>query len=247
MRKQVATVKQADTKIKQDSPIPMEVNLGKCALFIKNTCGSCVHFKRMAYPKFKQPCVNLGIISDSKPCSKYAINPAKIKFTEDKHLRNVTKAIDELTVSQLKLVSALLNQEERTRKAGFKAGMIVYFNMFGPDYLSNYVKAKVIWADSTYVHVEGDNGCVATFYHKSVMRYPKWKKKELELLKTNKIKDPKYKMYFKVETKVEKEIRAIIEKTSPVTLNSDIKDKSSRTIKSQTSTRTMDDKHLIVR
>jgi hypothetical protein len=216
----------ARQKTRKDGPVPIDINLGKSALTIKQTCGQCIHLKRMAYPAFKKPCIELGIIEESKPCEKFAANPALIKFSDSEHTRNIAKAMRELNDRELKLLAVVINQETRTRKRGFEFGQIVYFRVFGGDYISNYVKAKVVSADRDYVHVQGADGCLATLYHKSVLTGKEWKKKEFYLLKINKIKDPNRAKYLKAPTKAEREVNKIMNKALPPDLTSDIRNKS---------------------
>lgn len=207
---------------KKDTPVEISFNLGRCALTIKSTCGECIHHKRMAYPAYKKVCVELGIIEENKPCPAFSPNTDRVKFTESKHARNVARAISDFSPRELKNLAAILNQEERTRRYGFKLGQELYFLAFGGDYLSNYLKAYVVSADSTYVHLEGEKGCLISLHHNSVLNKRKWERKQIQLLSANKQVDPNYKKYTQNMTKSEKNIKSIIDKTI-ATLSPDTK------------------------
>lgn len=217
---------QTNTKRNSDYPTPMDVNLNRSALQIKMTCRECIHFKRMAYPSYKKPCLELGITEESKPCENFAPNPANISFTESKRIRQAALVIQDLSDRERKLFAAILNQETRTRRYKFAFGEKVYFKLYGGNYLKNYVVAKVVWADSKHVHIQGVDGFVASLHHGSVLKQAQWSKLEFELIRDNKIYDPSRARYDRVPTKAQLEIQKI-EKPLPLDLSMDLVGKGS--------------------
>jgi hypothetical protein len=201
-----------------DYPTPMDINLSKSALQIKMTCRDCIHLKRMAYPSYKKPCFDLGITEESKPCENFAPNPANISFTESKRIRQAALIIQELSERERKNLAVILNQETRTRRYKFTFGEKVYFKLYGGNYLKNYVAAKVVWADSKHVHIQGVDGYIASLHHNSVFRQAQWNKLEFELIRDNKIYDPSRARYDKVPTKAQLEMQKL-EKPMPLDLS----------------------------
>ncbi len=173
-------------------------------------CGQCKFFKQFGFysisgdsqKREKVPCNELGILETSLPCPNFSISPYKINFKNKEGVeRLLEKILQKITKKDLALFSVLINQEQRTRKKGFYFGQIVYLRLFGEDYLSNYVKAKIINATGEYVHVQGDKGFNATLFIDSILTKEAFIKKQVELTKKNKLLDPNFAKHTKFDSK----------------------------------------------
>jgi hypothetical protein len=163
---------------------------GKLPVIRGVKCKDCVGFNR--YAKYDDLCEKLGVQSYSKPCSRFDPDPKKLGVSDIKLLAEV---IDGMATARIPLITSMLNREHITRTNGFHMGQKVYVRVLqgSGDYLSNYGIAKVISADSKYVHVQGKGGFRASVYHVSVLTLEQFEKKRRRLQKAGKLKDPNLK------------------------------------------------------
>lgn len=160
---------------------------------IVSRCGECMFFKDAA--TYKKPCNELGVKSTGRICSKFMPNVYKVLDMD------LVKQVMGLKPEQLRMICGLAHQELNTRKnKGASWGKVVYFKLFGDDYLSNYRKGLILAANNDHYYIMSDindNKIKATLLKDSVLTEEQWKRKEKILRKRKKLSDPNYKVYFK--------------------------------------------------
>jgi hypothetical protein len=165
----------------------------------------CHHFSRMAHPTYVKPCKDLGILEVSKPCTRFTPDARSLKINNDAAAINLAIAMATVPTSKLKVLAALINREARTRKRGYYFGEVVYMRVIGGDYISNYRKARILFAEKDYLHIEGSvDGFVASVMHSTVLNSKEWAKKKKQLLLEGKKRDPNYIRNFQTQTPQEK-------------------------------------------
>lgn len=159
-------------------------------------CKHCEHFN--GPPAFEAPCSQLGRRTFSPPCQKFTITLKAIDFTDEKGWApRLNKLISSADQEGLAVIAALVSQEHKTRKVGFKYGQEVWVKMLGGDYLSNYGKARVVKADKEYVHLKGvGSNFQASFHHASVISPEDYEAMRLKLIDKGRIIDPDYRKYY---------------------------------------------------
>lgn len=193
------------------TPEPVKYDLSGCALAINAKCGACRHFSRMAHPAYGDVCASKGILEIAKPCARFNPDARQINFKSDEHIELLAELLATLPTNKLGVLAAIINREGRTRKRNLHFGEVVYFRMFGGDYISNYRACRIVSADKDYVHVEGKDGFTAMIYRESVLNLKQWKKKRKALKEAKKIKDPNYSRFFTLPNPAQQEVTKILE------------------------------------
>lgn len=158
-------------------------------------CGDCFHFNNQRAPTFNDICKNIGILKIGRPCSSFLVNAHvfDIKAQEGRDLREF---VGQLPSQKLALFSALLMQEKRTRRYGFRHGEMVYIRMFPEDYLSNYFRAWVIMADRRRIFVQGtDKNFRGVFVPSSVLDAVDFLEHKKKLIERKALVDPNLRKY----------------------------------------------------
>lgn len=187
-------------------PVPVSYSL-KNNLSCNVTCRDCVFFSKRPNSKFKKPCQTIGIVSSSTPCDKFAPDPGRLNFRSDKTHRLLAKAISKIGKEHLPLLASFLLRERKTRNKGLNFGQLVYIKVFGGDYISNYTKAYVAFADRKLVYLsnaknlKNDNEFTASIGIEHVLTKEQWEKKKSTLKVQARIKDPKLPNYTKITKK----------------------------------------------
>jgi hypothetical protein len=152
-------------------------------------CQHCIFFKREE--TYGKPCLELGKIESSLPCTRFTPDPYLLEFTDkDISLSTVIKAIGKIEAKSLPILSALIAHEMRNRKLGFYTGQRVYIKVWAGEFLDSYESATVISATQTYVYVRGTAGFRGMFLHSSVMNEIEWEVKSKQLIKAKKLTNP---------------------------------------------------------
>ena len=186
-------------KVNKEKIDPIDFPLGGNALTCRVRCNSCIHFTGIPAPGLRKPCINLGVLDDRIPCSMYTTSPSKVLLATDRNMRYFADIIKHLPKGVLPKLAALLNQESRTRRYGFTFGQKVYFRLPTDDFLSNYRKAYVAFADSRYVYLSGEQHSVnynCYLLHGSIYTIEQWRAIKATLIKQGKIQDPKLAGYY---------------------------------------------------
>lgn len=158
-------------------------------------CRHCAFFKRNA--TYSAPCATLGRDPSDKPCPRFMIDYKSLTIKKDTPLEALAQVLNRLDKRHLAVVAAFVLQARSTFDAGFELGQIVYFRPFGDDYLSNYQRAKVLFAvpKNGMVYVNGKashaGGMHAYLKISSVLTEEEWRTKRAKLLKDGKVDDPK--------------------------------------------------------
>ncbi len=176
-------------------------------LTCKVKCGGCLYFASRAHSKYKEPCSKLGILATNTPCNKFSADTSQFNFRGDKVLKILSKALSKIGKEHLPAIATILNREAKTRNKGFYFGEAVYVKAFGGDYLSNYRRAYVIYADRKLVHLSGgrninsENDFTASIGIEFVLHKDQWEKKKASLIAKGLKKDPKLSLYTTVTKK----------------------------------------------
>lgn len=125
------------------------------------SCGSCLHLEKEK--AFEQPCKFLGKLATSKPCGTYKPNIHMLVRDEDtfNRLQMIAEAIDGLDNHTLEALSRTLDTVRKTKKNGYKFWQPVYVRYLGTgnaNYLSNFMKCRVLQADKEWVRLISENG-----------------------------------------------------------------------------------------
>jgi len=196
----------ADEKENRKIPTPVNFDL-RTNLTCNVRCNSCIYFENRAHSKYKEPCNSLGILAKSTPCNKFTPNPAKLNFRSDKILRQISRVLAKIGKEHLPLIASVLLRESKTRNKGFNFGQVVYVRIFGDDYISNYRKAYVVFAERKLVYLTGGKNInsetefTASVGTQYVLSSDQWEKKKSALKAQGKLKDPKLPRYIKVTKK----------------------------------------------
>lgn len=158
-------------------------------------CRNCLFFKKAAY--FRAPCgsAEMGIKPYAKPCEHFTANHYSFDTVID---RPLTDFLESLSHDRLGDLTALLNQEIRTRRHGFTLGQLVYIRLFQDEYLSNYCRASVIMANKDYVYVQGLDAKKkfrGMFRHESILNVKTFTLKKKSLVRRRRLVDPRLKEY----------------------------------------------------
>jgi hypothetical protein len=177
----------------QENLPPSERGREPIALHVR--CRNCLFFKQAAY--FKAPCSQLGVEKYARPCTHFTANHYNFNV-KDKNYIPIAQMINSLSSDRLGEMVALLSQEIRTRRQGFRHNQTVFVHAFGDDYLSNYCKAAVITANRTYVFVQGlgkDKTFRGSFLRSSVLNEEEYDKKRKTLIRKKLLRDPNLASY----------------------------------------------------
>jgi len=191
---------------KASRPTPVSFSL-KNNLSCNVSCGDCVFFTKRANPKYKKPCQPNGIVAGATPCDKFTPDPSKLSFRSDKIARQLARAVSKIGKEHLAIIASFLLRERKTRNKGLHFGQVVYIKVFGGDYLSNYTKAYVAFADRKLVYLsnaknlKNDNEFTASVGIEHILTKEQWEKKKSVLKLQGRIKDPKLKSFIKVVKK----------------------------------------------
>ncbi len=123
-------------------------------------CGTCLYHSREKI--FEEKCSAQGKIPTAKSCSSFQPDSYQLVEHDPLHsdLEMVANVMHKMTPHQLILLSALVNKDRFTRKHGYYFYQEVYFRYCGSpgqNYLSNFVRARVLDADKDFVRLVGDN------------------------------------------------------------------------------------------
>lgn len=137
------------------------------------TCGECVGLNVENLIKGDvSNCSDEGKLRTSRACPKFQSDPTIMREAlEDEAedgLREIASMVKTFTNRQLKAFSGALLNEVTTRKNGFYMWQPVYVRFRGTskaNYMSNFMTARVLTADSTTVRLVSDDG-------KVILRYP---------------------------------------------------------------------------
>lgn len=136
---------------------------------LKPNCGDCIGFCNERLKSSKSNCMDMGIVETSEICSSFQPNVNNIRdcLSNDGGFITLARIVDKLPDSSLRTFGAMLMREDRTRKAGYKMGQVVYVRYRGlanSNYISNFMKAHILFVDSkTYKLMSRDGSCVLTF------------------------------------------------------------------------------------
>lgn len=168
---------------------------------LKIRCKNCISLRTI--PIFNTTCDKLGVLPFSKTCDKFVINPYSVRFDESKSAEKISDLLRNISGIKIDLFAAIISQESKTRKNGFRFGQKVYFKIYLDDYLSNYKSATVISANSSHVFIQGKGKIQAMLKHSSILTEEEFRKKRIFLKKKGLIEDPNYSKYT-VATRVSK-------------------------------------------
>jgi len=165
---------------------------------IQYRCGMCLHFNQNAHPAKGngQVCSKLGIKAYN--VAPRCFTPDVTKLVENNEdLAALALAFGSLT-SQQKTIFVALLQTNRGKRP-FPIGQKLYFRAVGGDYLQNYLTGFVMGYTSTrQIILSGSpenktRGRLFLAYleEESVMSPTQWKKKRYELIKADRLIDPK--------------------------------------------------------
>lgn len=165
----------------------------------KMKCGDCLHFKHVA--KFERPCNTLGVkhFADAPTC--FDPNVYELQEVNPDVLFQMAVLMRQFNPKQTRVFLGLMRQKLTMEKNyDLSFGQPVMFRIGGGDYLSNYFRGYVLGVCSvgdSQVYVTSDMGktqrkkpAVATLMPSSVFTISQWKKKQCQLIKENKLKDP---------------------------------------------------------
>ena len=184
---------------------PLGASYKKPVIPIK--CKDCIYYQRIR--TFDKPCKELGILSNSDPCSRFVSDVFEF-FPKDKsksgvlvkygnkNTISILNMLGTLSSSDLRRLAALSLAEYRSRsRSGLTAGQIVYVKILGDSsqkYLNCYIKATVLSCTRHYIMVKGrgKNKLDGYFSYnsKSVLTESQWKRLKKSLIKNNKINLP---------------------------------------------------------
>lgn len=181
-------------QIKEEELPPSDKGRAPLALGVR--CKSCLFFKHAA--TFKLPCSEMDVKSFARPCSRFTANHYAFDFLDGGH-QQIAELMARLKDSRIADLTALFNQELRTRKQGYRHGQIVYVRMFSDDYLSNYARAKVVLATKEYIYLQGftkkSRSFRGSYLRKSVLTEEQFERKRRRLIKAGKLRDPALAQY----------------------------------------------------
>lgn len=152
-------------------------------------CEHCLYFEDFAI--YKEKCKTLGVQPKSRPCTKFVANARQLDVNQTE-VQNLFETINNMSRPQVALLTAVLAREHITRTNGHKFFDIVYVRKFGDDYISNYVKARIISIDSGMAYLRGvkKEKFFASVKKESVLTPEQWQKKKTQLVSLNRWRDP---------------------------------------------------------
>ena len=175
---------------------------------VKVNCSDCIYFERLA--SFKEPCKDLGILSGSKPCTRFtpdifqvfSNDPDKPPALRKQGVRsgknlNALDLVGQLPKADLQRFAALALAEARSRTRGYHAGQEVYVQVIGDSsdpYLNCFAKAWVLTTTKKHVLVRGQKAEFNGYYtldSDSILTRVKWKKLKKRLIKSGKVDAPR--------------------------------------------------------
>ncbi len=112
----------------------------------------------------------MGVIETSEICQKFRVNTKELGdfVSNESGFTALAKVVASLPTSNLRAFGAILMREELTRKACYKFGQAVYVRYrgaAGANYLSNFMKAYIMYVDrNVYKIMSHDGKCTLTFY-----------------------------------------------------------------------------------
>lgn len=133
-------------------------------------CGDCSGLTRDVLISGESVvCSSQGKLKTAKACPKF--RPDVFSMDEmlenDNTLVTLAKTIRSIPDSKLTLVASVILNDQVTRKAGYKLMQPVYVRYRGTarsDYMSNFMTARVLFADKDYVKLVSDTGRVTLTY-----------------------------------------------------------------------------------
>ena len=132
-------------------------------------CGECVGFKcEKLVPDKKHVCSKLDKTSTSKTCAYFIADAKPLKpLMRRNAFDSLVSLIQEIPDDGLRALASLLYNEKKTRRAGLHFGQKVYVRYRGAanaNYLSNFMSAIVLSANSEYVRITSQDGrCNLTY------------------------------------------------------------------------------------
>lgn len=163
----------------------------------ETTCGECAGLCTEII-KDKKLCKDAGVLETSKPCNKFTPNTSELKDTiEDGAFLEIAHLVSEVDTSKLRTLGALIMKEKQTRDAGYNMGEKVYVRYRGEakrNYLSNFMSAYIVYADSRMTRVCSRDGKISMTYtgkaRSAVIRSEKFKKMKDRMLRNENYTDP---------------------------------------------------------
>lgn len=162
------------------------------------TCGDCAGYAtEKRTEKTKLCCTDPSIQPASKICKEFTPNTAPLKdYVADPTFQQMVKLVGALKKDQLRVLGSVLMREHNTRERGFSFGQVVYVRAFGAankNYINNFMKAFVLFADHEFVRVSNKEGKMTLTFSNAVNNvYTEEEFKPLRnaMVKGNKITDP---------------------------------------------------------
>lgn len=159
-------------------------------------CGMCLHINQHAHPSQGQVCSKLGIKAYN--VAPRCFTPDVTKLVENNEdLAMLALAFGTLSSQQKTIFMALLGTNRGKRP--FPVGQKLYFRAVGGDYLQNYLTGYVMGYTSTrQIILSGSpenktRGKLFLAYLEvdSVLSPVQWKKKRMDLVRADRLIDPK--------------------------------------------------------
>ena len=167
------------------------------ALSIRLRCRDCTHFKGVAHPRLGsvgENCSSKGVLGAAKPCKYFQIDPRAIKFDQNnddgEYVRMISDIVRGMNDRALAQVAAVLNQESKTRAQGHRFGEEVYFALGNTNYISNFVRGRVVKSDREYTFIRGERQAVAQIKNEHVFSQEGWLQHRKKLRKSSRYLDP---------------------------------------------------------
>lgn len=172
-------------------------------LFISVSCDRCVHYKNNGIKmndKGPVACSVLGVSPTQPACVKFSPDPRAIDVWQSPGPVSLAALMYSIPNRELGVLASLVRQEAITRSHGFFYGQPVIIQVFPGDFVSNFAKAKIIFANRSHVYVHaGTFVAMLTRKGRSILSVDEWEKKCAALVRKQRINDPKNESRFRIE------------------------------------------------
>jgi hypothetical protein len=179
----------------EKSSILDPTKLARTSVSLLVRCGDCFHFKHQKATAFSDVCSRLGILEAARPCPHFLVNAKTFSVTTAQGA-TMAEVISKLPNNKLRMYAALMSQEHRTRRLGFKHGELVYVHVFPGEYESNYARAWIIMASRQQIFVQGKSSNFrGVLMPMTVFKADAFARKRTGLRSRGKLIDPELKKY----------------------------------------------------
>lgn len=132
------------------------------------TCGDCNGFAcEVLIAGNKHPCSKLDKTVASQPCVHFMPNVHKVTLIGTDKLSALSSMIEQLPADSLKMLGLLMFNHQRTADQGMRVLQRVYVRYRGEggsNYLSNFMKAYVLYATPEHFKLTSEDGrCILTY------------------------------------------------------------------------------------